>query len=117
MINKEDLVNGKEYWYSYIEFSKSSTRVNIRKIPIKVTFELSEDNSYNKSRYGVFKDEYNRHICYAYINSDYVAYVYETEEEAIEGYNSLLYNQLDKIKSEYEKKEQIIKRNFLKKKD
>ena len=119
MIRVEDLEPGKEYWCSYIEFSRSSSRVNKRILPQKVVYEEYEKtkkSTFYSSRLGVFKEVgNNRHLFYTYERQEYIEPIYRTKEEAIDGYNSQLYNELDKVRSEYDSKVNNINKNFLKK--
>ena len=115
MIEIENLIPGKEYWCSYIEFSKSGTRVNRRIIPQKVRYESLTEGIYS-NRIGVLKPlGSNQHLFYIYNNQEFFEYVYKTEEEAIEGFNSMLYNVLDKVRSEYDSKVNKINKCFIKK--
>lgn len=116
MIKAGDLEFNKEYWYSYIEFSRSSTRVNKKALPQKVVYVPVEDNNeYYKSRsiVGFIKSLTGRYIYNVYSYSKVFEFIYKTEEEAIEGFNTELYSELDKIKYEYELKQKIINKNFI----
>lgn len=116
MIKVEDLEFNREYWYSYIEFSRNSTRVNKRVLPKKVVYEpIKDTNDYYKSRgvVGFIKSLTGQYIYNVYSNSKVFEYIYKTEEEAIEGFNTMLYSELDKIKYEYELKQKIINKNFI----
>ena len=120
MIKVEDLEFNKEYWYSYIEFSRNSTRANKRVLPRKVVYTPVEDkNDYYKSKgvVGFIKSLTGQYIYYVYSGSKVFEYIYKTEEEAIEGFNTILYGELDKIKYEYELKQKIINKNFILNKD
>ncbi len=116
MIKVADLEFNKEYWYSYIEFSRSSTRVNKRVSPKKVVYEpIKDTDDYYKSRgvVGFIKSLTGQHIYNVHSGSKVFEYIYKTQEEAIEGFNTMLYSELDKIKYEYELKQKIINKNFI----
>lgn len=116
MIKAEDLEFNKEYWYSYIEFSRSSTRVNRRILPKKVVYiPVKDTDDYYKSRgvVGFIKSLTGQHIYNVLSGSKVFEYIYKTEEEAIEGFNTMLYSELDKIKYEYELKQKMINKNFI----
>lgn len=116
MIKVQELEFNKEYWYSYIEFSRNCTRVNKRESPKKVVYEpIKDTDDFYKSRgvVGFIKSLTGQHIYNVYSGSKVFEYIYKTEEEAIEGFNTLLYSELDKIKYEYELKQKIINKNFI----
>ena len=116
MIKVQELEFNKEYWYSYIEFSRNSTRVNKRVSPKKVVYEpIKDTDDYYKSRgvVGFIKSLTGQHIYNVLSGSKVFEYIYKTEEEAIEGFNTILYSELDKIKYEYELKQKMINKNFI----
>ena len=116
MIKVEDLELNKEYWYSYIEFSRNSTRVNKRVLPEKVVYvpvKDTDDYYKNKGIVGFIKSLSGQYIYNVYLGSKVFEYIYKTEEEAIEGFNTRLYSELDKIKYEYELKQKKINKNFI----
>ena len=119
-ISKEELINGevtkKDYWLTYARISKKGTRFIACLKPTKVKIKIVNDylvlyDNKKEYRYGYGYESYYTRIL-NHVSMD-LQYLFETEQEAIEYWNSCLRNQLDKVQSEYESKSEFLTKNII----
>lgn len=119
-INLNNINENKEYWYTYIEFSKSS-RVRRRKKPIKVRLKYVIDTYYEKiieiynSEKGTVVDKIIKTINIKDINLTSISIypLYYSKEEAINEWNRKIQIEKDKVLSEYERKIKYLNEKIL----
>lgn len=124
----------KKYWGLYLGFSRKTAKIIKKVSPVPVSIEINFDSSIDYSTtvsayLKVIKDDGRSIVQFRYsfdikYESDKTIYldtkdllnsiVYGTEKEAKEVYNSLIYSEIDKITSEYEKRIKNLKNNLLK---
>ena len=124
----------KKYWGLYLGFSRKTAKIIKKVLPIPVSIEINFDSSIDYSTtvsayLKVIKDDGKPIVYFRYsfdikYESDKTIYldtkdllngiVCCTEKEAKEVYNSLIYSEIDKITSEYEKQIKNLKNNLLK---
>lgn len=120
-ISKEELINGevtkKDYWLTYAYISKNSTRFTACLKPTRVKIKIVNDclvfyDNKKEYKYGY---GYISYYITRISNHEYMdlQYLFETEQEAIEYWNSCLRNQLDKVQSEYESKSEFLTKNII----
>lgn len=120
-ISKEELINGeitkKDYWLTYAHISKKGTRFIACLKPTKVKIKIVNDclvfyDNKREYRYGYGYQSYYSTRILNHVSMD-LQYLFETEQEAIEYWNSCLRNQLDKVQSEYESKSEFLTKNII----
>lgn len=120
-ISREELINGeitkKDYWLTYAYISKKGTRFISCLKPTKVKIKIINNDlvlydNKKEYKYGYGYESYHstRMFNYGYME---LQYLFETEQEAIEYWNSCLRNQLDKVQSEYESKSEFLTKNII----
>jgi len=100
MIERDTLKIGNVCWYATIEFSSQRGRINKREKPTRVTIKNI------RSKVDI-ETESGRNLTVS--SGD----LYETKEDAIEHWNSVVNNALDWIESDYQRKKRLIEKEKL----
>lgn len=98
----KDIQPGETYWYTYIECSKTG-RCKSNKVPFQCVVKDNGRNFYTIGPICWIRKDSDNEI------EDYG--IYETYEEAVDAYNGMIYNLIDRFTSMFES----IKKRLLKK--
>ena len=121
----ESVSQGKTYFYFRLGFYNSgrcSSYITIKEVELEITPEIIKDiEEHNGSgnikiyRKGESNDKNNYLTFLRVYDYKIVEYISETEEEAIEYWNSIIHENIDFQRSLFEKKEKMLKNKLIKK--
>ncbi len=105
MIEQDALKVGDECWYAIIELSSERGRINRREKPVKAV--VKNTHSGWRGLQVEIETESGRNLTVS------LGSLYKTREEAVEDWNSIIYNALDWIESDYQRKKRLIEKEKL----